>query len=336
VKIVFVTKDRGTMPMATALRRILISRGHEIVVMAREGLSSGMWQEEGVEPQDSMDVASDVDCFVTGLGSPIGELERDISSTYQGQVPVVWIADVGGAETRMPDRLHPNMLLACDPVAPVSPHIESRAKVVRTGSQYLYANLGKDLGPVQTVRETVDGKVFLLAGQAEWTTDVIRWLAESLKLSGNKFKVVVRLHPKFKQQTELWAEWTRLANEDLGPWVTDAFDDITGSGANDKIAQVVDGTVSVFSTILLVAATTNTIPISVLTNATQAGMVEETGFNHLPLCTVGGAFECTEPIDLRTLALTDSMRATQLQLKPMIAPETIAADAIESLLRWRH
>jgi len=123
-------------------------------------------------------------------------------------------------------------------------------------------------------------------------------------------------------------KWQELLNS----FPQDTIVDIPGT-SSDQLAVLCDITWSTFGTGMRYAAYYEKMAVSILTSATQAGMIEQTGLPEYPLVTVGAAVEVREPVNLESLMykLPQVREAQKQHAKPGPFNDEAAVLAIEAV-----
>lgn len=308
----FVTKDIGGFMVARPLADTMSISGYSIEVIA-EGKSLPLWEESGYtillrDCELSIDRAITIlknerpDVVVATLGSPINLEDIFSKAANILRIPLVWFPDVWGAERR--SSATPDVLLSFDKIEQEIVQSQPRfanTKVAVVGHPLVdQLKSQPDCVAIQEIESLKNsGKtVILIAGQGEYTTDMIDFVCESVKNSNGSFAVIPRFHPKYKDSKPEWiAKW----NERLATLPEGIVVNLDPKIKTDHIAMLADITVSSFSTTLTCAALARKIPISVSTPATREAMVKSTGLDYYPptrvgaavLVTIGPAVLCT-------------------------------------------
>lgn len=310
--VLFVTKDIGGFRVVRPLADALKHDGWTVTVIA-EGKSLPLWREikhtlivggQLAQPLD-IDAAEEIlrsenpGVVITTLGSPINLEDAFSHAANRLDIPLVWFPDVWGAETR--SQATPNIVFAFD---------ETEMLVLDEQSRFEHSRIevvGHPLADEMCAEPSADAQrivrgshlfetVILIAGQGEYTGDMIDFVANSIAQSDDgRFVIIPRFHPKYKDDKP---EWIKAWSERLAAIPDVTVIEIDPKVTTDDIARIADITVSSFSTTLTYAALAGQIPISVATPAARAAMVKSTGLDHYPPTRIGAAIEATGPMDL--------------------------------------
>lgn len=308
----FVTKDIGGFRVVHPLADTLKKDGWTVLVIA-EGKSLPLWRETDhtlivggqLSQQLDIDAAEAVlrsenpGVVITTLGSPINLEDAFSHAANRLDVPLIWFPDVWGAETR--SQATPDIVFALD---------ETEMLVLDEQSRFEHSHIevvGHPLADEMLAESSLEAQrivrgthlfetVILIAGQGEYTGDMIDFVANSIAQSDDgRFVIIPRFHPKYKDEKP---EWVAAWRERLDAIPDATVIEVDSKVKTDDIARLADITVSSFSTTLTYAALAGQIPISVATPATRAAMVKSTGLDHYPPTRVGAAIEATEPMNL--------------------------------------
>lgn len=347
--ITIITKDMGGFSAAYPNAQALRSAGHTTHVVA-EGLSAEKWEKQGYPLYFKGEVdfkkapfECDVekiltelkpDVVITTLGFPINLETRFSEEANRLGIPLVWIEDVWGAHTR--SNASPQLVLCFDEVGEkiirrkTDRFANTRTEAIGDFGLETMKNLAKI--PTEITQEAYRLKqtfkyLVCLAGQGPFTSDMITLLKDSLAQTQEPCAVIPRLHPKYKG-TEHMARWQEL----LDSFPTNTVVDISGA-SSDQLAVLCDITWSTFGTGMRYAAYYENMVVSVLTPATQTGMIEQTGLEQYPLVPFGAAVEVRGPVNLDTLMdkLPEVRKAQKQHAKPEPFNGETAVRAIEAI-----
>lgn len=347
--VLFITKDIGGFNAAYPNTQALRNAGHTVHVVA-EGISGEKWEKQGYAPYFKGEVdfrktpfACDVegiltalkpDMVITTLGFPINLEARFSEAANRLGIPLGWIEDVWGAHTR--SQTSPQLILCFDEIGKeiigqkrdrfAKTHIETTGDFGLETMKNLAQIPAEMRQEVYRLKQTFKYLV-CLAGQGPFTSDMITFLKGSLDQTPELCAVIPRLHPKYKG-TEHMAHWQKL----LESFPVNTIVDIPGI-SSDQLAVLCDITWSTFGTGLRYAAYYGNMVVSVLTPATQAGMIEQTGLKQYPLATFGAAVEAMGPVNLNILMdqLPEVRKAQRKYAKPKPFSGEAAVRAIEAI-----
>lgn len=308
--LVFVTKDIGGFRVVRPIADTLKEQGRKIIVIA-EGKSLPLWQEADYSPIVIGEATSVEEAIIVlqnegpeavfaTLGSPINLEDKFSQAANQLKIPLVWFPDVWGAETR--SRAVPDVLLAFDDVERTI--VATNPRFTRTHIEVVGHPLADEMSehPSESAIRVIgelkkSGKtVILIAGQGEYTTDMIEFVQKSVMYhSIGAFVVIPRFHPKHKDEKP---EWVTKWNERLAQLPEGSVVEVDKAVKTDDLARLADITVSSFSTTLIYAALAGKIPISVATPAARTAMMKSTGFDHYPPARIGATIEMISPMSL--------------------------------------
>lgn len=327
-KILAVTKDmassRGMIPIVKELKK----KGDEIVLVS-EGLSTDDWLEAGFEPifKGSKDFKKepfecDIDAIMeavspnvvfTGIGLPINLEDRFAQAANMTGVPVISYEDLWAGHTRLSG--YPSVVLAIDEVAAFAIRSKARltkTKVVCVGNASVIESVSKPV-PATTVAKInelrSDGSiVVLMAGAGGYTTDMLNVTFQSVLKTAGRVRLIVRLHPKYFPQTVkggdmTYGEYWKMLVDDFQSRNPGVVVELDGKKhKTDDLARCCDVVISTAGTVLLNAAASGRVPVSVMTPITAEGLQElMPGLEHYPLVDAGAVVEVREPVDLATL-----------------------------------
>lgn len=320
-----VTKDIGgfrvTRPLADALK----DDGWKVTVIA-EGKSLSLWHETkhtvssggmlaqqlSVEQAVTMLRDERPNVVIATLGSPINLEDAFSHAANELGIPLVWFPDVWGAEVR--SSAQPTAILAFDNTTQLLLNKQSRfgnTQIKIVGHPLANEMLAQPSAEAQTAIAGLkqSGKtIILIAGQGEYTSDMIDFVCKSIAHSDGSFIVVPRFHPKYMGSKPEWiAKW----NERLATLPEGTVVNIDTSVKTDHIAMLADITVSSFSTTLTYAALARKIPISVSTPKAREAMVRSTGLSYYPPTQVGAAIESESSLSLSLAALHEKLPGQQ-------------------------
>jgi len=314
-KVLVVTKDIGGFKSAEPLAVALANSGCPINIIA-EGKSVKLWEEARwstklvrIIDSQNEDIVKKItelapDVIVVTLGDPINLENKFANAANKLGIPLVFLPDIWGAETR--SSANPDLVLALDTYdASLSKKMFPNAHMEVVGYPFISGLVSetisrKVIDEVDELRKEYDGLV-LLEGEGAYP-DVIKMLRLSLKLDDKKYLVIPKLHPKLDRSiyTDIWLpELKKFPN---GTVLEDC-----AVGA-DNLAALCDITFATFTLLLVVSAFYNRVPISAATRASQEHLLESTGLEHYPPVEAGVAVGIHEPTPLSTL-LTAKERA---------------------------
>ena len=328
-KILFVSKDMGGGNVLVPTAKVM----HEEcdVVVVAEGLSVNRWRKAGFElyfqgTTDYRDEPFTVDArsilkrvapsvVVTGLGSPI-HLENQFGlAANDARIPLVWIEDFWGGNTR--GAAQPELIFTLDHIGVNI--VRRNPRFVNTRVEIagnLALNALENIAVPQDLRTRMDElkkPTILLVGGGASTTSVIEILVKSLRMTPGDWTLIPRLHPKWTNRKaegeKTYGEiWNGLLAE-FGERVVEVPTDNA-----DAVAMLAAITVSPFSTLLLPSVVAKNIPISVRTPEMIQDLKAQTGLERYPLAEVGAVFEIERPMPLTAItipALLDALRECQ-------------------------
>lgn len=350
--ILFITKDKGGFNAAHPYALALKTAGHIVRIVA-EGLSAEMWEQHGwqlhfkgtvnflKEPNacNSEGILAKInpDVVVTTLGAPI-HLESQFSKTANTLgIPLIWVEDVWGAHVR--SDATPELIFCFDKIGEEIIQRKIRfnnthVKIVGDFGFETFKNLAKIPNAVasEVARLKQSYKYLIhLGGQGLFTSDMISILKDSVALTLAPCGVIPRLHPKYKD-TEHMAQWQEL----LDSFPPGVIADIPGA-SSDQLAVLCDITWSTFGTGMRYAAYYEKMVVSVMTSASHAAMVRETGLDEYPLVTVGAAVEVRKPVNLDSVMenLPNVLGAQKQYAKPDPFDGEKAVRVIKEILQSR-
>lgn len=344
-----ITKDKGGFNAAYPNTQALRNAGHTVHVVA-EGLSTEMWESQGypLYSKGAVDLKRTPweyyveliltelkpDVVIATLGVPINLEARFSEAANRLKIPLIWIEDVWGAHIR--SNANPELILCFDKIGAgiiarkKGCFLNTKVEVVGDfglDTMKNFAKISEEIKQeVYRLKQTFKYLVHL-GGQGPFTSDMISVLKESIAKTQEPCAVIPRLHPKYKG-TEHIVRWQEL----LDSFPTNTVVDITGA-SSDQLAVLCDITWSTFGTGLRYAAYYENMVVSILTPATQAGMIEQTGLAEYPLVTFGAAIEIREPTNLDALMnkLPDLRKAQKTYAKPEPFNSEVAVHAIEAI-----
>ncbi len=310
MKALFVTKDTGGFKVAKPVADSMKKQGWNTTIIA-EGKSFTFWEKAGYTPLFSKEISETLSLakvttilnkekpaiIIVTLGSPINSENLFALKANKLKIPLVFIPDVWGAETR--SRAVPDLVLAFDEFEASlcgERFLGTETEICIVGHPFIDELLQtgipeKATSYVQEIKSECDG-VILLAGQGAYTTDMLQILRLSLEMSDGKYVVIPRFHPKYKG-TEYMETWkNELSHFPVKSIAKEA------SISTDHLAALCDITISTFSTLLMVSAYYNKVPISVNTPASIEAMVKSTGLDYYPPVLAEAAIEISEPVNI--------------------------------------
>ncbi len=352
--ILVVTKDRGAFNATNGIvKKLRKDLGHTVKVYA-EGLSAGLWEEAGeklafkgsvdfLKESFTLNVAEELEKFepdviVVGASVPIN-LEAQFAAAAverRKPIPVVVAEDSFGGATRIQTPI--TLALTLHPLAAGFYEAEGILKGVPTvamgGESFRRIELSADKpAEVEKLREQFDTLV-LYAGQGRpFTRDILRMTLDCIDMTramtrGERIGLIVRHHPKV-----LPPEVAELIKADLAAFRSGKLVETTLS--SDEAASVCDFTFTCFGSALNYSAVHGHIPVSVMTDESEAQLREQTGFGVTPLAAVGAAILMRSPVSFPVLRLNgESLEKNQrLYATPHPLDPSVAADAILSVAR---
>ncbi len=329
--ILAVTKDVGAAQALIPIAEML--RQHDCrIFVACEGLSIDLWRksEFPITLSGSVDftnkpysiptdLVSDLqpDLVLTGLSRPIYLEEKIGLQANHCKIPLIWVEDLWECHVR--STAIPQGIITLDPLGEQLIRQKTHLKqvpprVCEAGNSGILSAIRSPVPDatqqaVDDLRRRYDSPVVLIAGQGSFTGDILRVGIASVAMSHPSAMVIVRLHPKYLPKYA--AEWEGIIEEAKQRFPRLVFIELDGSHSTNDLARLADVTISTSSTTLLISAASGKIPVSILTEATTAGLTEIIpSLTRYPLVTFGAALQIREP-DVLPLGPVKAIRQCQ-------------------------
>jgi len=310
--VMMVAKDLGAAAVLVPLGIKLIESGERVYGVA-EGLAIEAFKRAELlthelqgpcTPQDAATLLRHTSprVVVTGLSSPINAEESIGCAANDAGIPLVVVEDFWGAVART--RARPDLVGTLDSIGVAHAHKHCPwAELFITGNPGAkkVAPSSEVLAEVQRLRSRYDRIYLFTESGPEAATEQLDLLVRSLQMTAGNWCLVPCFHPKWVNHLAPGGStYGELWRKSLAP-IARRVEDVPGN--RDELVCVVDVTVSVFSTLLTVAAYNGKAAVSLDTPRSREYLAQESGgLTEAPQVGLGLATKVAVPADLSAVA----------------------------------